>query len=319
MLNAVFLGLGIILLTLGGEILIRGSLASARRLNISPLLTGIFIIGFGTSAPELAVSVDAALSQNPDIAIGNVVGSNIGNILLILGLCAMISPMAVRPLALRRDAVTGVAASLVFLVLVGGSALGRIDGVILIGLLAAYLAWAYVTERSQSIPAATMHAAEASEVTRLPKSVLSIISAIVLGLVLLVVGSQVLLKGAIGTAEYFGVSQAVIGLTLVAVGTSLPELSVSLIAALRRHADVAVGNILGSNIFNLFGILGISALLQPLPVHSRILQFDQWVMLAASIVLFIFLLTGRRLSRSEGAVLLLGYVGYVAAGFWVFG
>lgn len=319
MLNVVFLGIGIILLTLGGEVLIRGSLAAARRLNISPLLSGLLIVGFGTSAPELAVSVDAALSQNPDIAVGNVVGSNIGNILLILGLCALISPMVVRPLALRRDAGTGVAASVIFLVLVAGSALGRLDGVILIALLVAYLVWAYVTERSQSIPAAAMHAAEASEVKVVPKSTLWIIGAVVIGLVLLIAGSQVLLKGAIGIAEYFDVSQAVIGLTLVAVGTSLPELSVSVIAALRRHADVAVGNILGSNIFNLFGILGVSALLQPLPVHTRILQFDQWVMLGASAVLLLFLLTGRQLSRGEGAALLLAYAGYVSVGFMVFG
>lgn len=319
MLYALFLLVGIVLLTLGGEALIRGSLAAARRLNISPLLSGLLIVGFGTSAPELAVSVDAALSQNPDIAVGNVVGSNIGNILLILGLCAMISPMAVRPLALRRDAVTGVAASVLFLVLVGGSALGRIDGVILLVLLGAYLVWAYFTERAQFIPAAAMHAAEASEIKVVPKSTLWIVGAVVVGLALLIAGSQVLLKGAIGIAEYFGVSQAVIGLTLVAVGTSLPEMSVSIIAALRRHADVAVGNILGSNIFNLFGILGISALLQPLPVHVRILQFDQWVMLAASLLLMLFLLTGRQLSRGEGAVLLLGYVAYVGVGFSVFG
>jgi cation:H+ antiporter len=319
MLNVVFLGIGIILLTLGGEVLIRGSLAAARRLNISPLLSGLLIVGFGTSAPELAVSVDAALSQNPDIAVGNVVGSNIGNILLILGLCALISPMAVRPLALRRDAVTGVAASVIFLLLVAGSALGRLDGVILITLLVAYLVWAYLTERAQFIPAAAMHAAEASEIKVVPKSTLWIIGAVVIGLLLLIVGSQVLLTGAIGIAEYFGVSQAVIGLTLVAVGTSLPEMSVSVIAALRRHADVAVGNILGSNIFNLFGILGVSALLQPLPVHTRILQFDQWVMLGASAVLLLFLLTGRQLSRSEGAMLLLAYAGYVVVGFTVFG
>lgn len=146
-----------------------------------------------------------------------------------------------------------------------------------------------------------------------------IVMAVLLGLVLLIAGSQVLLKGAVGLAESFGVSEAVIGLTLVAVGTSLPELSISVIAAIRRHADVAIGNILGSNIFNLLGILGISALLQPLPVHERILQFDQWVMLGTSLILLFFLFTGRRLSRFEGGLLLLGYGVYVGLSFTVFG
>ena len=141
----------------------------------------------------------------------------------------------------------------------------------------------------------------------------------VFGLLLLIIGSQILLKGAIGIATHLGVPEAVIGLTLVAVGTSLPELSISVIAAIRRHADVAVGNILGSNIFNLLGILGVSALLQPLPVHARILQFDQWVMLGTSLLLLLFLFTGRRLSRAEGGVLLAGYGIYVWLSFTVFG
>lgn len=319
MLNLLFVALGVLLLTTGGEALIRGSLAAATRMGVSPLLSGLLIVGFGTSAPELVVSIDAALSERPDIAIGNVVGSNISNVLLILGLCALITPLAVKPLALRRDAVTVVAASVLFLILVGGSALERSDAAIFLAALSAYLIWAYRTERSGAAPSAELHQAEGEEVTSLPKTTLWTIMAIVLGLVLLILGSQVLLRGAVGIAESYGVSEAVIGLTLVAVGTSLPELSISVIAAFRRHADVAIGNILGSNIFNLLGILGVSALLQPLPVHERILQFDQWVMLGTSVVLLLFLYTGRRLSRPEGAVLLLGYGLYVGLSFTVFG
>lgn len=321
MLNLLFIVIGVGLLTTGGEALIRGSLAASKRLGVSPLLSGLLIVGFGTSAPELVVSIDAALSNRPDIAVGNVVGSNISNILLILGLCALITPLAVRPLVLRRDAVTVVGASILFLFLVGGSALGRPDAAIFLLSLAAYLGWAYWTERSgtPTPPSAELHQAESTEVSLLPKSALWIATAVVLGLVLLVAGSQILLKGAVGIAELYGVSEAVIGLTLVAVGTSLPELSISVIAALRRHADVAIGNILGSNIFNLLGILGISALLQPLPVHERILQFDQWVMLGTSILLLIFLYTGRRLSRLEGGILLLGYCVYVGLSFTMFG
>lgn len=317
-IDLLLLLLGVVLLTFGGEALIRGSLAAAKRFGISPLLSGLVIVGFGTSSPELVVSIDAALNGQPDIAIGNVVGSNIGNILLILGVCAVIMPMAVKPLALRRDAVTVVGASVLFLVLVGGSALERSDAFIFLVALAAYLFWAYRTERLHAGPSAEMHTAESEELTAIPKTTLWIIMAVLIGLVFLIGGSRVMLSGAIGLAESFGVSEAVIGLTLVAVGTSLPELAVSVMAALRRHADVAVGNILGSNIFNLLGILGISAFLQPLPVPERILQFDQWVMLGTAVVLLLFLYTGRRLSRMEGGLLLAGYVAYVVLSFTAF-
>lgn len=319
LLNVLFLLLGIALLTVGGEALIRGSLAAAKRLGVSPLLSGLVIVGFGTSAPELVVSVNAAVEGQPDIAIGNVVGSNVGNILLILGVCALITPLAVKPLALRRDAVTVLAASILFVVLVGGSALGRVDAAMFLGALAAYLAWAYWSERYHAAPSGELHQAEAEELSTVPKSVPWTIIAVVLGLLLLIGGSQVLLIGAIGIAAHFGVPEAVIGLTLVAVGTSLPELSISVIAAIRGHADVAVGNILGSNIFNLLGILGLSALLQPLPVHPRILHFDQWVMLGTSLLLLLFLYTGRRLSRAEGGIFLVGYATYVYLSFTVFG
>lgn len=319
MLNVLLLMLGVVLLTLGGESLLRGALGAARRLGVSPLLSGLLIVGFGTSMPELAVTVDAALSNRPDIAIGNIVGSNIGNILLILGLCAMIAPMKVQPLALQRDAVAVIAASLLFVMLVGGSALARPDAFILLMAFFGYLAWAIWTEQASATPIAELHRAESEEVSAVPQSIALVVSLVVVGLLLLVGGSQVMLKGAVGLAEQFGVSEAVIGLTLVAVGTSLPELSITIVAAVRRHADVAIGNILGSNIFNLLGILGISALLQPLPVHARVLQFDQWVMAGSAILLFAFLYTGRRLSRPEAALLLGLYAGYLVASFTIFG
>lgn len=309
---------GIGLLTVGGEAVVRGALAAAKRLGVSPLLAGLVIVGFGTSAPELVVSVDAALNQQPDIAIGNVVGSNIGNILLILGLCALISPLATRRSALMRDGMTVILASLLFLLLVWGSALARTDAVILLGGLAIYLLLAYRTESRGHSPAAQIHAQEAEELSLLPRSIPAVVMALVLGLVCLVVGSRLLLKGAVDLSAQLGIPEAVIGLTLVAVGTSLPELAVSVIAAIRRHADVAVGNILGSNIFNLLGILGVSALLQPLPVHARVLAFDQWVMLASAALLMLFLYTGMRLSRLEGGVLLTAYIAYLVASFTVF-
>ncbi|MFT4938006.1 MAG: cation:H+ antiporter [Paraglaciecola sp.] len=321
MLNILFLFVGIAMLTLGGEALIRGSLAAANRLGVSPLLSGLIIVGFGTSAPELVVSVNAAIEGRPDIAIGNVVGSNIGNILLILGVCAIISPLVVKPLVLRRDAATVVAASILFLILVliGGGVLGDTDAAILLITLLAYLVWAYRSERFHAAPAGELHQAAAEEISIDSKSILWTVIAVGLGLLLLIGGSQVLLMGAIGIAEHFDVPEAVIGLTLVAVGTSLPELSISVIAAIRRHADVAVGNILGSNIFNLLGILGVSALLQPLPVPERILQFDQWIMLGTSLILLLFLYTQNHLSRLEGGTLLAGYGIYIWLSFTVFG
>ncbi|MAP35334.1 MAG: sodium:calcium antiporter [Halomonas sp.] len=318
MLYGLSLLAGIVLLFLGGESLIRGAVAGAKRMGVSPLLTGLVVVGFGTSAPELVVSVDAAIREQPDIAVGNIVGSNIGNILLILGLCAVICPMNVHPLALRRDGVVVVAASLLFIVLAWSGALGRWEAALLLAMLTAYLMWAYWTERNQSLPEAEMHSAEAEELSAIPSSTAMIIVALVLGLIMLIGGSQLLLYGAIGLAQSIGISEAVIGLTIVAVGTSLPEMAVSVIAALRRHADVAVGNILGSNIFNVLGILGISAFLQPLPIAARVSQFDQWIMLGSASILLLFLYTGMQLSRWEGAALLGGYAAYIALSFTIF-
>ena len=317
--NILFLALGVLLLTIGGEALIRGAVAAANRLNVSPLLTGLIIVGFGTSAPELVVSVDAAMRAQPDLAIGNVVGSNIGNILLILGICALITPLSVRPLALRRDAITVVIASIAFTILSRDGTLGYLDAAVLLSAFAAYLAWAYWSERCHFAPSAELHEAEAKELTSLPRSPATTILAIVFGLLMLIGGARVLLIGAVGIAQAFGVSEAVIGLTIVAVGTSLPELSVSVIAAFRKHADVAVGNILGSNIFNLLGILGISALLQPLQIHERVFNFDQWVLLGTAVLILLFLYTSRRLTRLEGVTLLAGYGLYLWVSFSVLG
>lgn len=318
MLNMVYLLIGIGLLTVGGELLIRGSLGVAKRAGISPLLCGLVIVGFGTSMPELVVSLDAALSGQPDIAIGNVVGSNIANILLILGLCALITPMAVSAISLRRDAIVVVAAGMAFLLLSYNGYFTGADGIIFLVALMGYLFWAYLTEKNTSLPSGQVHEAEAAEVTVIPKSMALSWVEIIAGLVVLIFGSQVLLKGAVGIAVYLGVSEAMIALTLVAVGTSLPELTISVIAALRKHADVAVGNVLGSNIFNLLGILGVSSLVEPMEIKNRVAEFDQWVMVGVSVLLYVFLYTGRKLGRVEGGCLLMGYIGYVGVSFLYF-
>jgi len=318
MMNALLLAAGLALLTAGAEVLIRGALSAARRFHVSALLSGLVIVGFGTSLPELVVSVTAALRDMPGIAIGNVVGSNIANTLLILGVCALIAPLAVPRSALGRDAVTAVAVSALFVVVVTGKVLGRPAAVLFLFLLAAHLTWACRAERTNTAPGTGPEQIQAADKRGGPRPMWWITGAVAVGLLLLVGGSRVLLVGAVGLAELFGISETVVGLTLVAVGTSLPELSVSIVAALRRQADVAIGNVLGSNVFNVLGILGLSALLQPLSIHARIVRFDQWVMLGASLVLLLFLFTGRRLSRIEGAILLAGYVLYIALGFTMF-
>lgn len=310
--DLVLLCFGLAFLTLGGEALIRGALSAAATLGISPLLSGLIIVGFGTSAPELVVSLSAALKSQPEIAIGNVVGSNIGNILFILGICAVITPLTVKPLILKRDAFTMVFATLLFLGLGSDTLFNIVDGVIFLMCLLGYLVWAYWSETFQGAPSGQLHTAQANEIENKKYSGWVTISLIIVGLGLLISGSRALIIGAVGIAHFYQIPESIVGLTVVALGTSLPEMTISIIAALRRHADVAVGNILGSNIFNILGILGITAVFTPTPLAPRVVSFDQWVMFIAALVLVVFLFTGRRLTRFEGAVLLAGYGGYLA-------
>lgn len=319
MTDLLFVAMGVVLLFAGGDLLVRGAVAVAERVGVSPLVSGLVIVGFGTSAPELVVSIDAALNARPDIALSNVVGSNISNLLLVLGVCALITPVAVRPMALRRDTVAMVAATALFVALAARGTLGPIEAAVLLAALLGYGLWAYGTERS--IPEETVEVYEttAEVLAARPQRLWLAVAALPVGLALLVGGSRVLLVGAVRIAEAAGLSEAVIGLTLVAVGTSLPELTVSIIAALRQQADVAVGNVLGSNIFNVLGILGLSALVQPLSIPARILAVDQWVMLATALLISVVLFTGRRLTRWEGGLLLISFGAYVAHIFFLSG
>jgi len=304
------LAAGVILLFGGGELLIRGALSVSEKLGVSALVSGIVIVGFGTSTPELVVSVDAALHEMPDLAVGNVLGSNISNMLLILGLCALIIPMKVKKIVLSRDAVSAALFSVVFIVMSSNGFISQIEGIILLLLLAGWLGIALFTERGNSGPAADMHKAEA-KLLKKPDGWFVALCCTGAGLAVLLSGSRFLINGASGLAVFLEVPEPIIGLTVVAVGTSLPELSVSLIAALRGQADVAVGNILGSNIFNIAAILGISALIQPLQISPAFISFDQWVMAGVSVVLLLFLYTGRVVSRVEAAILLSGYLLYL--------
>ncbi|MCD7060087.1 calcium/sodium antiporter [Pelagibacterium xiamenense] len=304
----VFLILGLVLLVAGGESFVRGSVAIARRLGMSPLLIGLTLMGFGTSLPEMVTSVQAALDGAPGIAMGNVVGSNIANILLILGVAAVLYPVAVDRGVLRRDGGVLVLSALVTLAIVLIGALGRIAGIVLIAMLAAYITRSYLAERQSNI-ARDAEEESAHTAVRNGVAVSLILAAVGLGLTLL--GARFLVSSAIELATAFGISETVIGLTVVAVGTSLPELVTSVIAAVRKHTDLALGNIIGSNIFNTFAILGVTALVQPIPVPAEIIRLDIWIMLAATVGLIAFAYTARRIERWEGAVFLLAYAGYI--------
>jgi cation:H+ antiporter len=302
---------GLVLLFLGGESLIRGAVGLARKLDVSPLFTGLVVVGFGTSAPEFVVCLEAALRGQYDITIGNIVGSNIANLMLILGVAALIQPILSRASILRRD---GLAMLLASVMLVGLAFLGEVSrslGVMLLILLFGFIAVCWISERRQSNGADSEIEEEIEDVGKLPGPLWLAAFAVVVGIAALVAGSNMLIEGATGIARAYGISQAVIGVTLVAIGTSLPELAAVIVAAIRNHADVALGNVLGSNVFNVFGMLGLTALIEPLAINRAFLDLDMWVMLGVSALLLVFLTTGNRLNRGESLVLLAGYTAYV--------
>ncbi|MDW3206874.1 MAG: calcium/sodium antiporter [Alphaproteobacteria bacterium] len=302
---------GLVCLFVGGEALVRGSASTARRLGVSPLLIGLTLVGFGTSAPELVTSVAAAFAGSPGIAVGNVVGSNIANILLILGLTAVIVPIVTSRDAILRDglALCIATAACLGIVLVGFA--DRPYGIGLILLLGLYLTYTISRERRVQDAAYDLHRAESEIAEPGPERLSVAIGLAFFGLVLTLVGAKMLVSGAIDLAESAGLSQTLIGLTIVAVGTSLPELSASIVAAVRRQTDLALGNILGSNLFNTLGILGVTAIVHPLEIPVEIARIDIWVMIAATLAMLGFALTGGRLCRLEGGALLVGYAAYL--------
>lgn len=302
---------GLVLLALGGELLVRGAVGMAARLGISPLLAGLTIVGFGTSTPELATSVQAAMAGSPGIAIGNVVGSNIANILLILGISALILPLTVNPKSFKRDSIAlgGSALLCTGAVLLG--VIGMVPGVILLVSLVGYIWYAYKSESAANDDECHRHEAEAEDRPVPPDTGPVILGGmIVAGLAAAIFGAGWLVEGATVIASAAGVSESVIGLTVVAIGTSLPELIACVVAVIRKHADVALGNVVGSNIYNMLGILGMTAIIQPIEVPAEIAAFDIWVMLGVTALLLVQLRSGWKLTRIEGGLLVLLYAGY---------
>lgn len=301
------LAAGLALLTAGAEFLVRGAISLANRLGMPPLLIGLTVVGFGTSMPELLVSLQAALGGSPAIAVGNVVGSNTANILLILGIAAIISPIAARIPNLNRDLVMMLAAAVFMLGLGYWGVAAFWFGLAMFAGLVGYLAWVTHTDRKR------MTEEEAELVIKIAgwKEALFIVG----GLAALFLGADLLIDAATVIARSFGLSEAVIGLTIVAVGTSLPELATSVVAAFRRHAEVALGNVVGSNIFNILGTLGITAMVVPVPIETSMASFDIPFMLAVSVGLTLLILLAGRISRVAGSAMVALYAGYIV---WLF-
>lgn len=302
---------GLLLLVGGAEALVRGSTGIARRFGLSELFIGLTIVSFGTSAPELVVSLQAALGGSPEIALGNVVGSNLFNILAILGITGLIRPLAVHLNLIRIDGPILVVVTLGCAAALQWSGLGRLLGAVLVGLLLAYTLFHLWWDKREAPKESAEALAEFEPVEKTLPLWLNALLA-VFGLGLLVLGSKWMVKGAVSLATGWGVPEAVIGLTIVAAGTSLPELASSVVAALRGKADIAVGNIVGSNLFNLLGILGATVLASPIAA-GMLSSFDLLYMLGATLLLMPVMLTAHRISRAEAGV----FLGLYGVYLWV--
>jgi cation:H+ antiporter len=306
---------GLVTLYFGAEWLVRGAARLARALGISGIVIGLTIVAFGTSAPELVVTTLAALRGQPDVAVGNVVGSNIVNIALILGVSAVVSAIRVQPSLITREMPIMIAAAVALVALGYDGTISRGDaGLLLAGLTAFLLYMLNTARRGEPTPALETEFEEFEEKTGIKGGVTGRgrdLLLITVGLLGLVIGAELLVRAAVSFARAAGVSELVIGLTIVSIGTSLPELATSVVAAIRREADIAVGNVVGSNIFNVLAVLGIAPLIHPITVDRSLYAREMWVMLALSLALPVICRTGMRVARIEGIFLVTGYVAFV--------
>jgi cation:H+ antiporter len=300
--DVAYVAIGLVILIFAGDALVKGAVNLALRVGLPALVVSLTVVAFGTSAPELLVSVQAILDGVPDLALGNVVGSNTANVLLVLGVPALIATLHTGASAARRDFGFMIAGTALFIALCFTGTLVWWHGIVLLGALAAILVATFMASRAEDVE---VEGAEPG----LPGWKIG--AFLVLGIVGLPLGANLLVDGATDIARAFGVSDAVIGLTLVAIGTSLPELATTVMAAIRRHADVALGNVIGSNLFNLLGIMGVAVLVGPVPVDPQFLTLDLWTMLAASLLLIPFVFMRRDITRGWGVALTGLYAGYL--------
>ncbi|HQV08993.1 MAG TPA: calcium/sodium antiporter, partial [Thauera sp.] len=304
---------GLVVLVVGADVMVRGASRLAVSFGVSPLVVGLTVVAFGTSAPEMAVSVGSALAGTPDLAIGNVVGSNIANVLLILGISALITPLLVDEQIIRQEIPIMIGASALLVVMALDGNIGVLESIVLFALVIAYTVFLVIQSRRAS------KAVQDEFETGIPTSTWDShwavqIGLIAAGLAMLVVGADWLVDAAVAFARAFGVSDLVIGLTVVAVGTSMPEIATSIVAAMRGQRDIAVGNVVGSNVFNILAVLGAAGIASGagLPVSEAARNFDLWVMLAVAFACLPIMITGREIARWEGVVFLAYYAAYTA-------
>lgn len=308
--------LGFVILLVTADYLIRGAAALARRFGLPKLLVGLTIVAFGTSAPELAVSVDAVFDGHPDVAIANIVGSNIANVLLILGVPALIfGAIGTAVPGIRRNAVAAMAATLLIIGLSWDGVLTTLDGIILFAGILAYVAWLWRDARRPDMKDPTLaELTDLDEMEGMPQAGWKTALMIGVGVIGLPIGAMMIVKGGIGIAEAAGVPPAIVGLTLFALGTSLPELAASVMSAARGHAEVAIGNVLGSNLFNILCVGGASAIVGTIPVPEQFFAVEFWVMLATTGLLALMIFLKAKLNRLAGAAMLTGYAAYI---YWL--
>lgn len=312
MLDFLMLTAGLVVLVFGGDYLVRGAVSLAERLNISPMIVGLTIVAFGTSAPELFVSLQAALDGSPGIALGNVIGSNTANILLVLGAPAIIAPLIITSKGLRSSLayMMGLTFALIWFMYTDAR-ISQLEGLILFITLLTYLGWQLIRATRQK----NGNSADLDDMPESTSDMKKIVLFLIIGVIGLPIGAYLTVEAATSIARDFEISEAVIGVTIVAIGTSLPELVTSVMAAIRRSTGVALGNVVGSNIFNIGLILGSTALIHPLDVDPHLMNFDIPVMLFASLVLVLLAILSKPLQTWGGALMLVGYTSYISLSF----
>lgn len=298
---------GLILLFVGAEGLVRGASAIALRLGISPLVIGLTVVAFGTSAPELLVSVKSSLEGNSDIAVGNVIGSNICNIALILGVSALINPMIVKAQVIKREIPIMIGVTVLLILMLLNNNISRFEGIILTIGIILYTGISIYLSKKEKDPEVILEFQE--ELGKKPVGLFISLILVIVGLALLILGANIFVNGAIAAAERMGVSKAVIGLTVVAFGTSLPELITSIVAGIKKEGDIAIGNIVGSNVFNILSILGITAVIKPITSYG-ISYVDLSIMLFSAVIILPMSYSGFKINRWEGSFLFIGYIVY---------
>jgi len=312
--HALFFLLGLVALVVGAETLVRGASKLALSLGLSPLVVGLTVVALGTSSPEVAVSVGAVMNGSTDIAVGNVVGSNILNVLLVLGVSALIAPLLVHSQLIRQEVPIMIGATLLLAVMVLDARLGRLESALLVFLLAAYFTFVVLQSRAESAQTRAEYSESVSRRAGWSEHWGIQVLLILAGLGLLVLGAEWLVDAGVAFARALGVSDLIIGLTIIAAGTSAPEIAASIMAAVRGERDIAVGNVIGSNTFNILGCLGLAGVVSPdgLSVSRAVLNFDLWVMVAVAVACLPVFIVGREIGRAKGALFLGYYVAYVA-------